>query len=182
MKPLPEILVADDDEHDLTMIRGALAKVAGTTARISCVRDGAEALDFLFARGAYASRGRELPVIMMLDLHMPRVNGWEVLQQVKSDQALHAMPVVVFSSSARDADVRRCYDLGANAYVVKPIDFGEFERVLGATAAFWLRYNHLAAALKPPAAAGQPPGNGAPTREKKGPGRRRRAGPREGGR
>lgn len=174
MKPLPEILVADDDEHDLTMIRGALAKVAGDKARISCVRDGAEALDFLYARGTYAARGADLPVIMMLDLHMPRVNGWEVLQQVKSDPALHAMPVVVFSSSARDADVRRCYDLGANAYVVKPIDFGEFERVLGATAAFWLRYNLLASAHKPAAAGSLPPPGGAAGTGKATPSRRRR--------
>lgn len=156
MKSLPEILVADDDEHDLAMICGALERVAGTQARISCVHDGAEALDFLYARGSFASRGAGPPVVMMLDLHMPRVNGWEVLQQVKSDASLHQMPVVIFSSSARDADVRRCYDLGANAYVVKPIEFAEFENVISATAAFWLRYNHLAAATTP--SAGVKPG------------------------
>lgn len=151
MKPGAAILVADDDEHDLAMICAVLQKADGAQDRVSCVRDGAEALDFLYARGGHAARPPGDPAFMLLDLHMPRVNGWEVLRQVKADPGLRAIPVVIFSSSARDADVRRCYDLGANAYIVKPIDFGEFQAVLDATGRFWARFNQRPSAPAPTA-------------------------------
>jgi len=158
MSPVSEILVADDDEHDLAMICAAFQKAGGARLRVNCVHDGAEALDFLYGRGGFASRELAPPAFLLLDLHMPRVNGWEVLRQVKEDASLSAIPVVIFSSSARDADVRRCYDLGANAYVVKPIDFGEFESVIGATEAFWVRCNHRPEPkAAPPAERPEPP-------------------------
>jgi two-component system response regulator len=135
------ILVADDDDNDLRMIEMALTQGDRRPA-VHYVHDGGEALDFLFARGRFQDRREEGPLFILLDLNMPRVDGWEVLRQVKSDERLKHIPVVIFSSSAREVDVRHCYDLGANAYVVKPIDFALFQRTIGAIEAFWSGHNH----------------------------------------
>jgi CheY-like chemotaxis protein len=135
------ILVADDDENDLRMISLALGRGAhGATARY--VHDGGEALDYLYERGRYQDRGSESPRAILLDLHMPRVDGWEVLRQVKSDERLKSIPIVVFSSSSRESDIRNCYDLGANAYVVKPIDPIIFQETIAAIETFWVACNH----------------------------------------
>lgn len=162
-----EILVADDDEHDLTMICAVLEREGGGAPAPRCVRDGQEALDFLYGAGVFQGRPPGDPAVVLLDLHMPRINGWEVLRQVKADPALRAIPVIVFSSSARESDLRRCYDLGANAYVVKPIDFAQFQEVVRVIAMFWLRCNATlawrAAAMGAPEAAPVP----APARRKR---------------
>ncbi|HTL67395.1 MAG TPA: response regulator [Lacunisphaera sp.] len=148
MNKAPLILVADDDQNDLRMIADVLDR-AGDATRRYYVSDGAEALDFLHRRGAYQDRPPGPPGLVLLDLNMPRIDGWEVLRQVKHDAALGLVPIVVFSSSAREADVRACYEFGANAYAVKPIDFQEFRRTVAAVQAFWLECN------QPPPAAGR---------------------------
>ena len=137
----PDILVADDDENDLRMIDMALKRGERAPA-VRYVHDGGEALDYLYGRGRFEQRRSETPGLILLDLHMPRVDGWEVLRQVKSDDQLKWIPIVVFSSSARDVDVRHCYELGANAYVVKPIDYALFQQTIGAIEAFWIVCNH----------------------------------------
>ncbi len=135
------MLVVDDDENDLRMIAAALP--GGGPAPVLCVaHDGVEALDYLYARGRFHGRRADPPGVVLLDLHMPRVNGWEVLRQVKSDATLRLIPVVVFSSSARESDIHHSYELGANAYVVKPIDYAHFRRTIAAIAEFWLSCNH----------------------------------------
>jgi two-component system response regulator len=135
------ILVADDDENDLRMIEMTLSRGAHRPP-VRYVHDGGEALDYLFARGRFQQRRVDSPLFILLDLHMPRVDGWEVLRQVKADERLRCIPVVIFSSSARDVDVRHCYDLGANAYVVKPIDFALFQRTIESIENFWSGCNH----------------------------------------
>ncbi len=135
------ILVADDDENDLRMIEMALGQI-DQRPTVHYVHDGGEAIDFLFGRGRFAQQRIESPLFMLLDLHMPRVDGWEVLRQVKADERLKCIPVIIFSSSAREVDVRHCYELGANAYVVKPIDFEQFQRTIAAIGTFWSGCNH----------------------------------------
>lgn len=134
------ILVADDDENDLRMIEMALND-DDHPLPARYVRDGVEALDYLHARGRFSEDRGEDPALILLDLHMPRVDGWEVLRQVKSDERLRRIPVVIFSSSAREVDIRHCYDLGANAYAVKPIDYARFQETIRAIKAFWTGCN-----------------------------------------
>jgi two-component system response regulator len=138
----PGLLLVDDDENDLRMIAAVLGGT-NAIAAVNFVHDGAEALDYLHGRGAFAAEPPPLPGLILLDLHMPRVNGWEVLRQVKGDERLRSIPIVIFSSSARDSDVAQSYALGANAYVVKPIDFTEFGRVVRAIQGFWLQCNQF---------------------------------------
>ena len=113
------------------------------------VRDGAEALDYLFKRGAYASRTGGNPALVLLDLKMPKVDGIEVLRQVKANPSLKTVPVVVLTSSREEQDLLRTYDLGVNAYVVKPVDFLEFVDAVKLLGGFWAVVNE------------PPPGGGA---------------------
>jgi CheY-like chemotaxis protein len=136
-----QILVADDDENDLRMTLAALAQ-RGTDLEVHTVHDGAEALDYLYGREAFKDRPAGNPEVLLLDLNMPRIDGWEVLRRIKADAALRSIPVVVFTSSSRDHDVGQCYELGANAYVVKPIDFREFTEVVRDIQRFWTERNH----------------------------------------
>lgn len=137
------ILVTEDDEQDLHLTIAALAQSDADPAvpPVVAVRDGAEALDFLYARGEFQQRAPGRPVLLLLDLNMPRIDGWEVLRQLKSDERLRTIPVVVFTSSTRDSDVLHCYELGANAYVVKPADFHEFAEVVRDIRTFWTKRN-----------------------------------------
>lgn len=147
MNPRPCILVVDDDENDLRMIAGALPS-GGDRPEVCVARDGEEALDFVYQRGRFENRTQGTPGLVMLDLHMPRVNGWEVLKQMKSDPQFRWVPVVIFSSSARDSDVCDSYELGANAYVVKPIDFELFRQTVRAIDAFWIKCNYRAPTIR----------------------------------
>jgi CheY-like chemotaxis protein len=133
------ILVADDDSNDVSMITHALGGRGPDCIRT--VSDGAEALDYLLAQGRFQGRSPGNPVILILDLKMPRVDGWEVLRQVRANPLLHLIPVIVFSSSAREADILRSYQLGANAYVVKPISFPQFVQTVESIKAFWADCN-----------------------------------------
>lgn len=151
------ILVVDDDENDLRMTLAALAQ-RGTGLEVRTAHDGAEALDYLYGREAFKGRPTGNPEMLLLDLHMPRIDGWEVLKRIKADAALRTIPVVVFTSSSRDHDVEQCYELGANAYVVKPIDFKKFTEVVHDIQHFWTECNHPPAALPAAEAASAPAG------------------------
>lgn len=138
-KPLI-ILIADDDENDLKMTLAAFAG-RGTSSKVFAVHDGAEAMDYLHRRGEFKSRAPGNPDVLLLDLNMPRLDGWEVLRQIKADALLKSIPVVVFTSSQLERDVRECYELGANAYVVKPIDYGQFMNAILDIRTFWMGRN-----------------------------------------
>ena len=123
-----EILLVEDNPLDAELTMTALTS-GGIAERISWVKDGAEALEYLFRQGAYADRPDVAPRLVLLDLKMPRVNGIEVLKAVKSDARTRRIPVVVMTSSEEESDIVKTYDLGVNSYVVKPLDFGAFSEV-----------------------------------------------------
>ena len=104
-------------------------------------RDGEEALDYLYRRGTFAARSNDNPAVLLLDLKLPRVDGLEVLQQIKSDQKLRMIPVVVLTSSREERDMVASYSLGVNAYVVKPVDFHEFVNAIRELGIFWAIIN-----------------------------------------
>jgi CheY-like chemotaxis protein len=105
------------------------------------VKDGVEALDYLFRRGEYAGRSDELPRLVLLDLKMPRVNGIEVLAAIRADERTKRIPVVVMTSSEEESDIAKTYDLGVNSYVVKPLDFNAFSDVMRRAGYYWLAIN-----------------------------------------
>src|SRR5690348_3758126 len=119
------ILLVEDSEHDLELTLAAL-EAHNVANEVEIARDGAEALDYLYRRGAFAARTSDPPVVILLDLKMPRVNGLEVLRQIKADPDLKKIPVVMLTSSREEQDLVRSYELGVNAYVVKPVNFGQF--------------------------------------------------------
>lgn len=144
---LPDILLVEDNPNDAELALRALRK-ATPAVHVLVVRDGVEALDFL--RGTGPFHGRDvtvLPKVMFLDLKLPRVDGLEVLRQVRDDPRLKCMPVVILTSSRQERDVTECYRLGANGYVVKPVDFATFSETLGTSGRYWLTINQ-----PPPAA------------------------------
>jgi CheY-like chemotaxis protein len=137
---LKRILIAEDNPNDLELTLAALAE-NHLANEIVTVRDGAEALDYLYARGAFANRPAGAPAVVLLDLKMPKVDGLEVLKQIKGDPRLHTTPVVMLTSSAEEADLVRSYELGVNAYVVKPVDFAEFMSAIKHLGGFWAVIN-----------------------------------------
>lgn len=140
MELLKRILLVDDSEHDRELIVNALA--ANNLANdVISLKDGVEALDYLFRRGPFANRVKGQPAFVLLDLKMPRVDGIEVLRQVKGDPTLKVIPIVVMSSSRVELDVFNSYRLGANAYVVKPMGFHEFSDSVSRVGAFWAELN-----------------------------------------
>lgn len=142
MKTTKWILLAEDDAAlaELTM----LALRADTLAcEIIVARDGAETMDCLHHRNRFETVADGNPVLVLLDLKMPKVDGLEVLQQIKSDPRLKNIPVVMFTSSCEESDVSRSYQLGANAYVVKPVDYQQFNQVLRSVGQFWGVLNEL---------------------------------------
>jgi CheY-like chemotaxis protein len=130
----------EDSAQDLELTLAALAgnKLAN---EVVVARDGAEALDYLFCRGAHAGRRPDNPIVILLDLKMPRVDGLEVLRQVKADAALRTIPVVMLTSSREESDLVESYRLGVNAYVVKPVDFQQFVEAVRRTGVFWAVVN-----------------------------------------
>jgi CheY-like chemotaxis protein len=137
---LPRILLAEDNSNDLELTLAALRshRVAND---VDVVRDGAEALDYLYRRGRFAGDSSGPLALVLLDLNMPKVNGLEVLRQIKSDPALRLTPVVMLTSSREEVDLLRSYELGVNAYVVKPVAFGEFMEAVKQLGAFWAVLN-----------------------------------------
>jgi CheY-like chemotaxis protein len=134
------ILLAEDNANDIELTMTAL-RDNHVANEVTVVRDGAEALDYLFKRNAYANRTGGNPAVLLLDLKMPKVDGIEVLRQVKGDPQLRTIPVVVLTSSREEQDLVRTYDLGVNAYVVKPVDFLEFVDAVKLLGGFWAVVN-----------------------------------------
>src|SRR4051812_47986531 len=131
------ILLAEDDLVVAELVHHALA-MDEPSPRVIHVRDGVETLNFLYARERYANRDPANPAVVLLDVKMPRVDGLEVLRQIKSDERLKTTPVVMLTSSQDERDVRESYLLGANAYVVKPVEFRRFASVLRTLEVFWM--------------------------------------------
>ena len=128
-------------QFDAELTMGALKK-SGLANNIIWVKDGAEAIDFLFAEGAYAGRDSlHRPKVVLLDLHLPRVNGIEVLRRIKNDERTRPIPVVVLTSSKEEVDLAECYGLGVNSYVTKPVAFDEFVKTVGEMGLYWLLLN-----------------------------------------
>jgi CheY-like chemotaxis protein len=130
------ILLAEDNPNDAELTIAAL-KESKMISPIVVVTDGAEALDFLYRRGKYAARNNGPPAMILLDLKMPKVDGLEVLTTIKKDPDLHVIPVVMLTSSREEADLTRSYKRGANAYVVKPVNFDDFMRTVRDIGLFW---------------------------------------------
>lgn len=138
-----EILMAEDNPKDAEMTQRALRKV-NFGNRLLWVKDGAEALDYLFCRGAYAGRDPlQPPKLVLLDIKMPKVDGIEVLRQVKGDPRLRVIPIVVMTSSNEERDVVESYRLGVNSYIVKPVDFSAFLDVVAKIGLYWILTNRV---------------------------------------
>jgi len=140
MTSIGRILMVEDDPKDVELTLTALEDY-NLANEVVVTGDGEEALDFLYYRGKWASRPRENPAVMLLDLKLPKVDGLEVLRQVKSDENLHLIPVVVLTSSREEKDLVTSYRLGVNAYVVKPVDFHEFVNAIRELGVFWAVIN-----------------------------------------
>jgi CheY-like chemotaxis protein len=134
------ILLAEDNANDVELTMTALRE-NNIANEMVVVRDGAEALDYLYKRNGFADRKGHNPALLLLDLKMPKVDGIEVLRQVKSDPALKTIPVVVLTSSREEQDLLQTYDLGVNAYVVKPVDFHEFVDAVKMLGGVWAVVN-----------------------------------------
>ena len=136
-----EILLIEDNPADVELIMRAL-KSGNLSNRVYVARDGAEGLDFLFARGSYAGRSdAALPKVVLLDLKLPRVGGLEVLRQLKEDARTRKVPVVVLTSSNEAPDIETSYNLGANSYIVKPVEFEAFVQAVSSAGLYWMLVN-----------------------------------------
>jgi DNA-binding response OmpR family regulator len=140
MSGLGRILLIEDDPKDVELTLEALAEY-NLANEVVVTRDGVEALDYLYCRGSFAGRVGGNPAVLLLDLKLPKVNGLQVLQQVKSDEALDMVPVVVLTSSREEKDVVASYKLGVNAYVVKPVEFHAFVNAIKELGIFWAVVN-----------------------------------------
>ncbi|KRG84288.1 chemotaxis protein CheY [Stenotrophomonas daejeonensis] len=140
MNPLRTILLAEDSPADAEMAIDAL-RDARLANPIVHVEDGVEALDFLLRRGAWSERGEGLPAVLLLDIKMPRMDGIEVLQRIRAEEELKRLPVVILSSSREESDLARSWDLGVNAYVVKPVDIDQFFNAVKTLGTFWAVIN-----------------------------------------
>jgi CheY-like chemotaxis protein len=136
-----DLLLIEDQPSDAELALRALRKL-DLGERTHLVEDGATALDFVFGRNDYAGRSvTDAPALILLDLKLPKVSGHEVLRTLKSDDRTRPIPVIVLSSSKEDRDVQRCYELGVNSYVVKPVDFGRFTETVQRIGTYWLKTN-----------------------------------------
>ena len=140
MTNLGRILMVEDDPKDVELTLTALEDY-NLANEVVVVHDGEEALDYLYCRGNWATRVGDNPAVMLLDLKLPKVDGLEVLRQVKSDEKLRLTPVVVLTSSREEKDMVASYQLGVNAYVVKPVDFHEFVNAIRELGVFWAVIN-----------------------------------------
>lgn len=135
------ILLVEDDPKDVELTLAALAE-NNITNEIVVVRDGVEALDYLYRRGSYQTRAEGHPLVVLLDIKLPKVDGLQVLQKLKDDPQLKVIPVVMLTSSREERDVIKSYNLGVNAYVVKPVDFNEFATAIKEVGLFWAVINY----------------------------------------
>ncbi len=136
-----EILIVEDNPDDAELAIRALKK-SHLVNNIVHLIDGAQALEFLFATGKYSGRNvNHIPKVILLDLKMPKVSGIEVLERLKSHPVMKSIPIVVLTSSAEDPDIKRCYELGANSYIVKPVEFGNFSKTVTDLGFYWMVIN-----------------------------------------
>jgi CheY-like chemotaxis protein len=140
MSTLGRILIVEDDPNDVELTLTALDEYK-LANEVVVARDGEEALDYLYCRGKFKTRSTGNPAVLLLDLKLPKRDGREVLQQIKSDEKLKMIPVVVLTSSHEEKDVVASYKLGVNAYVVKPVDFHEFVNAVKELGVFWAVIN-----------------------------------------
>jgi DNA-binding response OmpR family regulator len=133
---LKRILLVEDDPNDLELTLAGLAEY-NLANEVVVARDGEEALDYLMHRGEFATRENGNPVVVLLDLKLPKVDGLEVLRRMKSEESLKMVPVVILTSSREEKDMVEGYRLGTNAYVVKPVDFHQFVDAIKSLGAFW---------------------------------------------
>jgi CheY-like chemotaxis protein len=140
MNELGRILLVEDDPRDVELTLAALAEY-NLANDVAVTRDGKEALDYLYCRGQFSARSSENPAVLLLDLKLPRVDGLQVLEKIKSDEHLKIIPVVVLTSSHEEKDMMKSYNLGVNAYVVKPVDFHEFINAVRELGVFWALIN-----------------------------------------
>ncbi len=136
-----EILLVEDNPNDAELTLRAMKK-NNLANKVVHLKDGADALDYIFCTGAYAARDKnQKPKVILLDLKMPKVDGIEVLRAVKGDERTRSIPVVMLTSSNEDPDVKTCYDLGANSYIVKPVGFENFTKVVAELGMYWVLIN-----------------------------------------
>jgi DNA-binding response OmpR family regulator len=140
MSDLARILLVEDDPRDVELTLTALGEY-NLANEVVVTRDGEKALDYLYCRGEFSARSRENPAVMLLDLKLPKIDGLQVLQQIRADERLKMVPVVVLTSSHEEKDMMRSYQLGVNAYVVKPVDFHEFVNAIKELGVFWAVIN-----------------------------------------
>jgi len=138
-----EILLVEDDPNDTELVMRAF-KQNKLTNKVQHVSDGAEALEYIFATDRYSARDIAIPPkVILLDLKLPKINGLEVLEKIKSDDRTKTIPVVVLTSSREDVDLQKCYKLGVNSYIQKPVDFDTFVKVLSSAGLYWLLLNKV---------------------------------------
>ncbi len=142
MSDLRTILLAEDNPKDVELTLEALAEF-NLANHVTVVKDGVEAMEYLRCVAKYKSRRPGNPAVVLLDIKMPRMDGIEVLQAIRDDPALKMLPVVMLTSSREEPDLKRCYELGANAYVVKPVDFQDFIEAVKQVGVFWAVINEL---------------------------------------
>lgn len=135
-----KLLVVEDNEYDAEMILAALAE-HNLDQKADVVKDGEEALDYLYQRGKYTSRESGNPGFILLDIKLPKLNGLDVLTRIKTEQALTCIPIIMLTSSREKQDINECYKRGANAYVVKPVNYQEFIDTVKQLCAFWALLN-----------------------------------------
>lgn len=134
------ILLVEDSPEDVELTLSALEK-RKLASHVAVVNDGEEALDYLFRRGRHDGRTSPTPVVVLLDVKLPKVDGFEVLRRVRAETSLACLPIVMLSSSREEQDVTQCYELGVNAYVVKPVDYRDFVEAIGGLGQFWALIN-----------------------------------------
>jgi CheY-like chemotaxis protein len=139
-KSLRTILLAEDSPADAEMAMDALSD-AHLANPVVHVEDGVDCLDYLYSRGAWEARDSGDPAVVLLDIKMPRMNGFEVLTKMRADERLRRIPVVILSSSREESDLARSWDLGANAYVIKPVDVDQFFEAVRTLGQFWAVLN-----------------------------------------
>jgi CheY-like chemotaxis protein len=142
MNEFKTILLAEDNPNDVELTMTALAEL-NLANPILAVKDGVEAMEYLRCEGKYKVRKKGNPAVILLDIKMPRMDGIEVLQIIRNDPALKLIPVVMLSSSREEPDLKKCYELGSNAYVVKPVDFKDFMMAVKNLGVFWALINEL---------------------------------------
>jgi len=140
METIKRILLVEDDPKDIELTLDALSE-HNLANKIVVARDGVEALDYLYRRGAFAQRPEGNPVVILLDIKMPRLDGLQVLKQLKADEQMQIIPIVILTSSRESRDLEECYQLGVNAYVVKPVRFTEFVNAVKEIGVFWALIN-----------------------------------------